>query len=94
MDLVVSYDKATDKFNAWDLAKAQITPEYVEKFKVKAEIAYDRDGAKMEATGKGFTLSLVFDENECKVAIKLSMFLKPLKGKVLEAVENKLKKTI
>ncbi|EQC48489.1 putative polyhydroxyalkanoic acid system protein [Bacteriovorax sp. BSW11_IV] len=94
MDLVVNYKKAASKEEGWDLAKAQITPEYVAKFNVKAEINYDRASGKIIATGKGFTLSLEFSDNDCKVGVELSLMLRPFKGKILEAVQNKLEKTV
>ena len=92
MDLSIAYNKATSMTEAFDLAKEQITPEYVAKFKVKSEISYERDNGKMIATGKGFTLTLNFSESECEVSLKLSLLLKPLRGKILEAVERKLQK--
>lgn len=92
MDLSIAYNKATSMTEAFDLAKVEITPEYVAKFKVKSELSYDRDNGDMIATGKGFTLTLKFKESECDVSIKLSFLLKPLRGKILEAVERKLQK--
>ena len=92
MDLSIKYNKAKSMGEAFDLAKEQITPEYVAKFKVKSEISYDPEKGIMIATGKGFTLTLKFIESECEVTVKLSLLLKPLRGKILEAIERKLQK--
>lgn len=94
MDLSVSYSKAAGQEEAFGLAKEQITPEYVEKFNVKADINYDESAGKMEATGKGFTLTLSFDDTKCDVNLKLSMLLRPLKKKILEKIERKLTKHV
>lgn len=94
MDLSVNYNKATSKSEAYDLAKAQITPEYVDKFNVKADISYDESAHKMKATGKGFTLELHFEEDRCDVSIKLSLILKPLKKTILGKIESKLERNI
>jgi hypothetical protein len=94
MDLSVTYKVATNQEEAFGLAKAQITPEYVEKFNVKTDISYDEGAGNMVATGKGFTLTLSFDDNKCDVTLKLSMLLRPLKKKILETIERKLNKHV
>lgn len=94
MDLSVNYNKATSKGEAYELAKAQITPEYVEKFNVKADIAYDETSHSMKATGKGFTLDLQFEDDRCDVSLKLSLVLRPLKKKILATIEKKLEKNV
>ncbi|PIK15516.1 polyhydroxyalkanoic acid system family protein [Halobacteriovorax sp. JY17] len=94
MDLSVNYNKATSKTEAYELAKAQITPEYVDKFNVKAEIEYNEAAHSMKATGKGFTLDLQFEEDRCDVSLKLSLILKPLKKKILGTIEKKLEKNV
>lgn len=94
MDLTVRYQIAGNQTEAYQLACEQITDDYVAKFNVKTDIVYDSDGKKIEAKGKGFTLSLSFEEDLCRVSLDLSFLLKPLKNKILEAVERKLKKHI
>ncbi|MDC1175076.1 polyhydroxyalkanoic acid system family protein [Bacteriovoracaceae bacterium] len=94
MDLRISYYIAKSQSEAYELAKAQITPEYVEKFKVKADINYNPSAGLIEAKGKGFTLSLKFDETKVVVNLDLSFMLKPFKSTILDTVERKLKKTV
>ena len=94
MDLSVSYKNASNQADAFAIAKAQITPEYVDKFNIKAEINYNEATGVMEATGKGFTLTLEFDDSKCDVNLKLSMLLRPLKKKILDKIEKKLIKHV
>lgn len=94
MDLKVNYQVAKNKLEAFDLARAQITPEYVAKFNVPCDIEYKPDSGLISAKGKGFTLNLQFDDSSCQVSLDLSFLLKPLKGKILETIENKIKKTV
>lgn len=94
MDLKVQYNVAKSSSEAFDLARAQITPEYVAKFNVKCDIDYSSDKTKISAKGKGFTLTLDFAATDCAVSLELSFLLKPLKGKILETIEHKIKKTI
>ena len=90
----ISYQKAQNKEEAYKLACDQITEEYIEKFKVHAEIHYNESAGEIKATGKGFTLTLDFGDSDVGVNLDLSFMLKPLKGKVLETIENKIKKTV
>mgnify|MGYP005645454031 CR=1 FL=1 len=90
----IDYIKAESKDHAYELATAQITDEYIAKFKVKAEVNYNKDAGKIEAKGKGFTLTLSFDDSAVTVELKLSFLLKPLKGKVMGTIEKKIKKTV
>lgn len=94
MSLSVSYNVATSAKEAYDLAKAQITPDYVAKFNVPCDIDYSPEKNEISAKGKGFTLILKFEENKCNVELDLSFLLKPLKGKVLDTIENKLKRHV
>lgn len=92
MDLKVDYKNVTNKDEAYEQALQQITPEYIAKWKIKADISYDKDQGEIKAKGKGFTLCLTFLEDHCQVDLDLSFLLKPVRGTVLEAVENKLNK--
>lgn len=92
MDLKVNYKNVANKDEAYEEALKQITPEYIAKWKIKAEVSYDKDRKEIKAVGKGFTLCLGFNEDHCQVDLDLSFLLKPVRGTVLEAVENKLEK--
>jgi len=94
MDLTIGYDKASSQSEAYELAKEAITPEYVAKFNVNADITHSPEKGQIVAKGKGFTLSLFFGENECNVKLELSFLLKPLRKTILEKVENKVRKTL
>lgn len=92
MSLKVNYDQLATKEEAYEAVKGAVTPEMLSKFQVKADLDYQTD--KIIASGKGFSLEMSFEETFCEVNIKLSLLLKPLKGKVLEGVEKQLKRII
>ncbi len=94
MDLRVPYSNLTDREEAYKMACSLITPEYIAKWKIKADIAYDDGQYRLKATGKGFTLELVFKETEAQVKCDLSLMLRPFKKTVLDTIENKLKRHI
>lgn len=94
MDLTIPFTKATSQSEAFELAKEAITPEYVAKFNVQADISYVADKGEIVAKGKGFTLSLFLSDNDCNVKLELSFLLKPLRKTILEKVENKVRKTL
>lgn len=94
MDLKVPYSKLSTKEEAYKEACALITPEYISKWKVKADIAYDEANHKLKATGKGFTLELVFTDTDAQVKCDLSLMLKPFKKTVLDTIEGKLQRHI
>lgn len=94
MSTFVAYKNAKSKDEAYKTAVEQITPEYVAKFGVKAEIDFDEQSKKITATGKGFTLCLSFGETQCDVELDLNFMLKPFKGKIIEGIERKLERHI
>lgn len=93
-DLNIQYSKVQDKDEAFQKVKAAITPETVERFKVKADFDYDDSSREIKAKGKGFELWMNFSENEAHVKLKLSMLLKPFHGKIMEGLEKQLKRVI
>jgi hypothetical protein len=90
MDRKVSYKQCSTAADAYEKACAHITPEYIEKFQVKAEVTYDKPALGMQAKGKGFTLNLSFNDSGCEVSLDVSFLLKPIKGKVLDRIEREL----
>ena len=94
MDKAVAYTQSSNKDEAFENAKAQITEEYIAKFNVKADISYDKDAGTIKASGKGFDLSLQFTDSETQITAKMGMLLKPFKGKVIETIERKLTKHV
>lgn len=93
MDLKVSYNHTSTKEEAYQAAREQITPEYIAKWNMKADISYNEPNS-ISAEGKGFTLTLNFTDSAVEVDCKLSLLLKAFKGKVLETVERKLQKHV
>ena len=93
MDLSVKYDKTQDASEAFAKVKEVMTPEMLQKFKVKANLTYS-EGEQIKASGKGFDLSFDFKNDEVQVSIKLGLLFKAFKGQVLEGVEKQLKRVV
>ncbi|MBY0515477.1 MAG: polyhydroxyalkanoic acid system family protein [Bacteriovoracaceae bacterium] len=93
MDLKVPYANVTDKKQAYEAAK-KIVPEALAKFGVKADIKQDDASSKLTAKGSGFEAQIQFVDGEAQVKLDLGFLLKPLKGKVLEALERQIKKVV
>ena len=94
MDLKVPYSNVTNKDEAFDIAVAQITEEYIAKFNVKADVKTDKTSGNITAKGKGFKLSLDFKDDGVELSSEFGLLLKAFKGKVLETIERKLKKYV
>jgi hypothetical protein len=94
MSVKIDYNNITNSDDAYKKVKALITPEYIQKFQVKADITYDDVGKKVTAKGSGFKLDLCFFDQHCDLDLDLSFLLKPLKGKILEKIEGQIKKNL
>jgi len=94
MDAKIGYKKVKSSQEAFASVKAAITPEYIEKFKVKAKINYDEKKKLITASGMGFNLDINFSDKEVALNLKLSLILRPIKGKVLETLEREIKKHV
>lgn len=90
----ISYEKVTNKEEAYTAAKGAITPELIERFKVKADINYDDNNSIVSAKGKGFELKIQFHETECEFSLDLSFMLKPLRGKIEEGIMKQVKRIV
>lgn len=94
MEVKIDYKNMTSRDQAYDTVKDFITPELIAKFNVKADIDYNDAGKLVKAKGKGFDFSLDFADDHVLLALKLSILLRPLKGKILSALERQVKKVI
>jgi hypothetical protein len=94
MDLKVPYSNVTTKDEAFDVACAQITEEYIAKFNVKADVQTDKAAGTIVAKGKGFKLALNFKDDGVELSSEFGLLLRAFKGKVLETIERKLQKYV
>lgn len=94
MDLIVDYNKAKDSAEAFEIVKNYLTPANLERFKVKSSFDYRPDKGEIEAHGKGFSMLMRFNEGDVEVTLKLSLFMKAFKAKILASIEKLLKKEI
>ena len=61
-------------------------------FPVKVNFRFDNQGMKIFGKGKGFEISLKFNEKDLDLFLDLSFLLKPAKGKIISSIENELSK--
>jgi hypothetical protein len=90
----INYEKAKTKEEAFEIVRAKITPDYIKKWKVTAEVTYDESNHKISASGKGFDLSFQFDESGIDIELKVSFLLKPLQSTIRNSVEEQLKRYV
>ncbi|MGB0454221.1 MAG: hypothetical protein ACPGJV_10965, partial [Bacteriovoracaceae bacterium] len=64
-DKVVNYSHTDNSEDAYTKAKAEVTPEYVAKYNVKADVNFDDSKKEIKAIGKGFEMTLSFGEASC-----------------------------
>jgi hypothetical protein len=93
MDLKVPYVSGKNAKSCYEEAKT-VVPQALEKFGVKADVKQDDVNHTIKAKGSGFEAQITFADNEAQVKLELGFLLKPLKGKVLEALERQIKKVV
>ena len=88
----IAYSRCESKSQAFEVVKKG-TPVILEKFQLKADIA-DNGEDEIKATGRGFDLVARFGESKVDIALKLSLVLRPLKGKIEDALQKSVAKMI
>ena len=94
MGTKIDYKQTKNKDEAFQKVKALITPEYLEKFHIEAELEFKESKKEAIAKGKGFTLTMKFCESHCDVDLDLSLLLRPLKTKILSKIEHQIAKNL
>lgn len=94
MAVKIDYKSVNGRDAAYLKAKSVVTPEYTEKFQVKATVAYDDAQKIITSSGKGFTLTLCFFDTYCEADINLSLLLRPLKNNILSKIEHQIAKNL
>ena len=89
----IDYVNVSTQEEALKKVKENITEEKLAKFQVSADIT-DNGVDKLEASGKGFDLYVVFYENYLEVELKLSLMLRPFKSKVESYLEKEVTKVV
>jgi len=92
MDLKIPYG-SNNQASAYESAK-KIIPSAIEKFGVKADVKLSDSDHTIQAKGTGFDAKIEFKDTEVVVKLDLSFLLKPLKGKIVEALEKQIKKVV
>ncbi|MDO9181882.1 MAG: hypothetical protein Q7U04_05720 [Bacteriovorax sp.] len=94
MVIKINYKNVTSCDEAFFKIKSHITPEYIQKFQVKADVVCDDVKKIVKATGSGFTLTLSFFDTYCDVDLELSLILRALKSKILAKIEDQITKNL
>lgn len=94
MELKVNYNLAKDKSEAYKMVEKAITPEYISKWKIKAQLSYETEKFIISAKGKGFKLVLDFKDSHLDVDLDVSFILKPLGKKFLKSINEELGKVV
>jgi hypothetical protein len=94
MALKIDYKTVNGRDAAYTKVKSVITPEYTQKFQVKADVAYDDIKKIIKSTGSGFTLTLCFFDTYCEADLELSIILRALKSKILTKIEDQISKNL
>ncbi len=90
----VNYKQVKSQDEAFQKVKAFITPEYLSKFQVKVELAFDEENKETVAKGQGFTLVIKFFDSYCDIDLDLSFLLRPLKSNILGKIEHQIEKNL
>lgn len=94
MGLKINYKNVKNQDEAFLKVKSLITPEYIQKFQVKAKVVCDEATKIITASGSGFTLKLSLNDTSCDVDLELSLILRALKSKILEKIEYQISKNL
>ena len=94
-ELTYRYQNSSSGDDAFSLAmKALDRAEKENVFPVKVDFWFNDQDRKISGKGKGFEISLEFNESALDIFLDLSFFLRPAKKKILSSIENELSKYI
>ena len=91
--MVITYKKCTSRAEALKNLKGTMLKEMLKTFQVKADIT-DNGVDEMKVKGKGFNVVVNFNESDLHVSCKLSLFLRPFKGKIEHILKKEILKFI
>jgi hypothetical protein len=94
MSIKIEYIQTKTSDEAYGKAKVTITPEKIEKYQVKAQLDYQDGSQTIIAKGKGFTLTAQFNETDMDLDLNLSIFLKPLRGRIEGSIAKEFKRIL
>ena len=94
MSVKIDYVQTQTSDEAYGRAKESITAEKIEKYQVKADLDYQDSNKVIVAKGKGFTLTASFQDAHMDLDLNLSMFLKPLRGRIEGSIAKEFKRIL
>ena len=90
MSFKVPYKSAENEKEAFLALKEKLDPDFLSQFKLKIEVELDEENLVIKGKAKGLDVSFQFCERECLVELSLSLFLRPLKTKIVKGLQEGL----
>ncbi|MGK0367772.1 MAG: hypothetical protein ACI9QD_000911 [Thermoproteota archaeon] len=94
MSIKIDYTKVKSAEEAYKIVKENVTPESIEKYKVKVDFKYNDAKNEIFAKGKGFKMTMSFTDKDAEIKLDLSFLLKPLKGKISGSVAKQISRLL
>lgn len=86
----VSYKKFSDKASAFAHVKENFNKQSLAKYKVQPDLSFNESDYQVLAEGKGYTITLDFTDSQVEIGMKLSLLVRPMKGKILDLLQKEL----
>ena len=92
--MVIEYKNCSTKDEAYEKVKSAITPELLDKFKVKVDFNYNDEYKIITASGKGFTLDVNFYDTELDYKLDLSFMLKAFRSGIESTINKQVGRVV
>lgn len=90
----LNYNHCKTKDEAYQKAKALITPDLLAKYKVSPNFVYDDANKVVKAKGSGFELIVTFFDQHLELDLNLSLILRAFKTTIMTSLERQLGKIL
>lgn len=95
-DASVWYNKATSAKEGFELASSFLNgPGARSKFPVAIDFSFiEGEYPQVIGKGKGFEIILSFYDQQVSIELRLKLMLKPLRGKIIDALTDEIKRVL
>ena len=95
-DFSVYYNKATGAKEGYLLATEFLQSSQAKSmFPVSIDFSFSNgDRPRITGRGKGFEVTLLFNDQEVRVDLDLKFLLKPMKGKIIDTLTQEIKRVL
>lgn len=90
----IAYSQCSNEKEAYQKTSQVISSAFLAQFKIEAKVDKNDSDLKIKAEGRGFTLVASFLPGYCLVDLDLSFMLKPFRNKIMDKIEENLKKAL